>query len=222
MDHDDAIRLMGTEQYLLNELSPELREQFEEHFFECVECANDVRAGALFLEHSRAIFAADAAAPQREFAVRPEKHNWWAWLRPAVAVPVFALLLAVILYQNWAYQNWPSHSSPQILQAAYVNIGSRGGAVPSVSTHQSEGFLLRVSVPPAASYSSYFADVYAPDGKLQWTLKLPYTAESDSYFIHVPGRRYQDGVYAVALRGVGQDGSSTEIGRSSFELHIVR
>jgi hypothetical protein len=217
MNHDDAIRLMGAEQYLLNELSPELREQFEEHFFECVECANDVRAGALFLEHSRAIFAADAAAPQREFAVRPEKHNWWAWLRPAVAVPVFALLLAVI-----AYQNWPSHQSPQVLQAAYVNIGSRGGPVPSISTHQGEEFLLRVSMPPAASYSSYFADVYAPDGTLQWTLKLPYAAESDSYFIQIPGGGYQDGVYAVALRGVGQDGSSAEIGRSSFELHIVR
>lgn len=217
MNHDDAIRLMGTEQYLLKELSPELREQFEEHFFECAECANDVRAGSLFLEHAKAILAADAAIPQREFAVRPEKHNWWAWLRPAVAVPVFALLLAVI-----AYQNWPSHRSPQVLQAAYVNIGSRGGTVPSIATHQSEGFLLRVSMPPATSYSSYFADIYAPDGKLQWTLQLPYTAESDSYFIQVPGGRNQDGVYAVALRGVGQDGSSTEIGRSSFELHIAR
>ena len=217
MNHDEAIRLMGAEQYLLNELSPELREQFEEHFFECVECANEVRAGALFLEHSKAIFAGDTAAPQREFAVKPERHNWWAWLRPAVAAPVFALLLAVIVYQNW-----PSHPGPHVLQAAYVNIGSRSGTVPSISTHQGEGFLLRVSVPPAASYSSYFADVYAPNGKLQWSLKLPYTAESDSYFIQVPGGRYQDGVYAVALRGVGQEGSNTEIGRSSFELHIVR
>ncbi len=217
MDHNEAIRLMGAEQYLLNELSPELREQFEEHFFECTECANDVRAGAIFLEQSKAIFAAEAAAPQREIApAKPEKQSWWAWLRPSVAVPVFAMLLAVI-----AYQNWPSHSSPQILQAAYVNIGSRGGNVPSISLHQNEGFLLRVSMPPAGSYSSYSADIYAPDGKLQWSLQLPYTAEGDSYFIRVPGGHHQEGTYTVAIRGTGADGSSTEIGRSGFELHIA-
>jgi Putative zinc-finger len=217
MNHDEVIRLMGAEQYLLNELSPELREQFEEHFFECIECANDVRAGALFLEHSKAIFAAEAAAPQRAIAPsRPEKNSWWAWLRPTVAVPVFSLLLAVI-----AYQNWPSPRSPQILQAAYVNIGSRGGNVPSISTRQDEGFLLRVSMPPAGSYSSYSADIYAPDGKLQWSLKLPYTAEGDSYFVQIPRGHHQEGVYAVAIRGTGADGRSTEIGRSSFELHIL-
>ena len=88
MDHNEAIRLMGTELYLLNELSPELREQFEEHFFECPECANDVRAGALFLEQTKAILAADAAAPQREIAPsKSEKQSSWAWLRPSVAVP---------------------------------------------------------------------------------------------------------------------------------------
>ena len=218
MNHDEAIRLMGAEQYLLNELSPELREQFEEHFFECAECANDVRAGALFLEHSKAILAAEAAAPQREIAPsRPETQSWWAWLRPAVAVPVFALLLAVI-----AVQNWPAHRSPQILQAAYINIGSRGGNVPSISTRQDKGFLLRVSMPLAGSYSSYSANIYAPDGKLQWSLQLPYTSEGDSYFIQIPGGHHQEGVYSVAIRGTGADGTGTELGRSSFELHIVR
>jgi Putative zinc-finger len=218
MNHDEAIRLMGAEQYLLNDLSPELREQFEEHFFECAECANDVRAGALFLEHSKAILASEASAPQREIAPsRPEKQSWWAWLRPAVAVPVFALLLAVI-----AYQNWPAHRTPQILQAAVINIGSRGGNVPSISTRQDQAFLLRVSMPPAGSYSSYSADIYARDGKLQWSLQLPYTSEGDSYFIQIPGGHYPEGVYSVAIRGTGADGSSTELGRNSFELHIVR
>src|SRR6185503_8238808 len=116
MNHEEAIRIKGTEQYLLNELSPELREQFEEHFFGCGICAQDVRAGALFVEQSKAIFAEDAVAPQREAPVAA-KPSWWAWLRPAIALPVMALLLAVI-----AYQNWPSHRNPEILQAAYVNI----------------------------------------------------------------------------------------------------
>ena len=44
---------MATERYLLEELSPELREAFEEHMFECPECALDVRAGNVFLSEAK-------------------------------------------------------------------------------------------------------------------------------------------------------------------------
>ena len=46
MDHDEAVRTKVTERYLLNELDPELRDQFEEHLFDCQDCALDVRAAA--------------------------------------------------------------------------------------------------------------------------------------------------------------------------------
>jgi len=120
-----------------------------------------------------------------------------------------------------AYQNWPSRGNPQVLQAAYVNVGSRG-AVPSISAAKGQGFLLRVTVPPDQTYSSYSADIYAPDGKLSWSLKLPVSAGQDSYFIQVPSGSYNDGVYSVALRGVASDGTSTDLGRGSFELHISK
>ena len=217
MKHDEAIRLMGAEQYFLNELSPELREQFEEHFFDCPECAADVRASLLFIEHSKAILAADATVSQAVAASRPEKQSWWAWLRPALAMPVLAVLLAVI-----AYQNWPSPRTPQVLPAAYLTIGSRGASVPSISPRPDQGFLLRVSVPPETGYSSYSAEIYAPNGKMQPSVKLPNSQDTDNYFIQVPPGHYNDGTYSVAIRGVRPDGSSEELGRSSFELHILR
>ena len=46
MNHDEAVQSMTAEKYLLNELSPEVRDQFEEHFFGCTDCANDLRAGS--------------------------------------------------------------------------------------------------------------------------------------------------------------------------------
>ncbi len=45
MDHQEAVSLGATEQYLLGTLDEEQREGFEEHFFGCLECAEDVRAG---------------------------------------------------------------------------------------------------------------------------------------------------------------------------------
>jgi hypothetical protein len=217
MNHEEAIRIMGAEQYLLNELSPELREQFEEHFFQCAECANDVRAGSLFIEQSKAIFASEPQTREpRTAASISRERGRFAWLRPAFAVPALAVLLAVI-----AYQNWPGMRTPQVLQALFVSIGSRGGNIPSIHARPQEGFLLRITLPPDRNSSAYSADIYAPDGNLQWSLSLPAAGENDSYFIHIPAGHYQEGIYTVAIRGRGIQGSS-EMGRSTFELQVVK
>ena len=163
------------------------------------------------------MFAAEAVAPRRVVpAVASEKPGWWAWLRPAFAAPALALLLAII-----AYQNWPSHPSPHLLPAAYVTIGSRGGNVPSISATKDQGFLLRLTISPEQIHSSYFADIYGPEGKIRSSVKLP-VAGNDTYFVQVPGGSYNDGVYSVAIRAVGPEGNITELGHGSFELHISR
>ena len=60
MDHDVVVRQKLTERYLLDELDPPARDEFEEHFFDCKECALDVRAGALFVEQSKVVLAEKA------------------------------------------------------------------------------------------------------------------------------------------------------------------
>src|SRR5690348_12241466 len=99
MEHSEAIRLMAAEKYLMSELTPELRDSFEEHFFSCQDCAADVRAGAAFLEHSKKLLAVQPAAEVMPAPV-PVKPGWMRWLRPALALPILALLMGVILYQN--------------------------------------------------------------------------------------------------------------------------
>lgn len=49
MSHDEAVRCLAAEQYLLEEMTPELRDEYEQHFFVCHECAVDLIAGAAFL-----------------------------------------------------------------------------------------------------------------------------------------------------------------------------
>src|SRR5678809_1260477 len=101
MDHDEAVRQKATERYLLDELDPELRDQFEEHLFDCQDCALDLRAGAMFVEQTKVILSEiPAVSVARVPAAAAAKPGWLAWLRPAFAVPVLALLLVVIAYQN--------------------------------------------------------------------------------------------------------------------------
>ena len=49
MSHDEAIQMLATERYLLDEFDLKLREEFEEHVFDCRECTLDLRAGVMFL-----------------------------------------------------------------------------------------------------------------------------------------------------------------------------
>jgi len=56
---------MAVEKYLLEELTPELRDEFEEHFFDCQECALDVQATAAFMAAARQEFKANPV-PKRE------------------------------------------------------------------------------------------------------------------------------------------------------------
>ena len=63
MNHADAVRMNATEKYLLNELDSAELDRFEEHMFDCQECALDVRAAAAFLEHSKNVLAKAAPVP---------------------------------------------------------------------------------------------------------------------------------------------------------------
>ena len=58
MNHDEAIRLKAAEKYLLGELSAELRDQYEDHYFGCAECAQDIRTGAVFIDNARDVLIA--------------------------------------------------------------------------------------------------------------------------------------------------------------------
>ena len=60
MGHDEAVRTLATEKYLLGELSPELRDRFEEHFFDCRPCAFDLWAAATFLELAKVVLSRQA------------------------------------------------------------------------------------------------------------------------------------------------------------------
>ena len=60
------------ERYLLGEMTEADREQYEEHFFSCADCAEDVRTTAAFLDDVKRQVAPTAATrPARLAAVEP-------------------------------------------------------------------------------------------------------------------------------------------------------
>src|SRR5258708_31824012 len=131
MDHDEAVRQKATERYLLDELDPGLKDQFEEHLFDCQDCALDVRAAAMFVEQVKVVLGEPTVTSSMQTPVTvPAKAGWLAWFRPAFAVPVLAVLLAVVGYQNFV--TYPrlmqAANQPQVGPWASVNVSTRGAA----------------------------------------------------------------------------------------------
>jgi hypothetical protein len=54
MNHEHAMSEQATERYLLGLLPENERDAFEEHYFECAVCADDVRATSAFVDTMRA------------------------------------------------------------------------------------------------------------------------------------------------------------------------
>lgn len=63
MDHDHAVQTHAVERYLLKEMTPAERLEFEEHYFDCVVCAEDLRAAARFIDEAKAVWQDEAESP---------------------------------------------------------------------------------------------------------------------------------------------------------------
>lgn len=223
MDHDEAVRQKATERYLLDELDPELRDQFEEHLFDCQDCALDVRATAMFVEQTKVLLA-EPPAPSalKEPAKTAARARWQAWFRPALAIPVLTLLLVVIGYQNFVIypKLTATANQPQIGPWASVNVSTRGGSETVIKTHAGEGFGLIVNLPPEDGFTSYLLELYNPAGKLEWSGPLTAVPSDEGRQIYVPGGNRAAGAYKLAVLGLTPAGERKEISRHLIDLQI--
>jgi hypothetical protein len=237
MDHSEAVQLMAAERYLLNELPADLRDAFEEHMFDCPECAFDIRAGAAFVDHAKSELPhlpMQAASPaRRDEGTRNQeearaKQPWWRtfFASPVIAGPVFAALVVVVGYQNFV--TYPAlkiaASEPRLLPSVALHAGTRGGAHLAVEADPKQGVALMVDLPGQAAYTTYSFDLYDPQGKLAWTHKLSATAgsvvEDGTVSLVIPGAGLKQGSYTLAVSGVASTGQRTELERQIFDIHF--
>lgn len=221
MDHDLVVREKMPEKYLLGELDSNLRDEFEEHFFQCPECAFDVRAGSEFVAHSKHILK-ESEEPRRAATPQPEpgRGKWYSWLRPQFAIPAFALLLVVVGYQNLVTlpQLARAVRTPQVLPATSVNLLTYGASDSELAIHNGESFLVNVIVPPGAHYLAYRVELYNPVGNLAESLSISPSA-GDTWPIRFPSRNWKSGRYKLTVHGLNA-GQDTEVGSASFELKV--
>lgn len=235
MDHNEAIQQMATEKYILGEMSPELRDAFEEHFFDCQECALDLRTAAAFVNESKTQLpdlTGPLSTPVSERAPRrvdkkEKKQSFFSWWRPAFAAPVFAVLLLVIGYQNIV--TLPAlrsaESEPVISSTVYLHSGTRSGEHVAVDVNRNagrnQGITLAVDRPQLPGYASFNFELYDPQGKLLLDLPAPSDGFADgTVSLAIPGAGLKDGAYTLAISGLAANGDRTEIERHTLDFHL--
>jgi hypothetical protein len=224
MDHREAVRLQAVEKYTLGELSLELREQFEEHYVECSECANDVDALSKFVTASRLIFEGQTTKAQSQEA-RP---RWLSWFRPLIAIPALAALVVIVVFQNRVTipalkQQAATKRTTNAYSASYRVAGtSRGENATRIVVGPNENFALDFDFIPALVYEGYQGALVAPSAKTLFTFAVAGEEANKELHVVVPGGTVEPGTYALVF--VGRNGtmnanpSNSEVQRLSFTV----
>jgi hypothetical protein len=225
MNHDEVVRQKLTERYLLHELEDQARDEYEEHFFQCSECALDLRTASEFVETSKIILAlpSEGRVPARSMPRKHNKFSWLGWLQPQFAAPALTLLLVAVGYQNLV--TLPSLQSklrqPQSLSWAALSTETYGTPKP-IPIHPGQGFLLFIRIPPDGKYDSYTADLYNPAGRIQYSLKTPAGSVEDQWPVFIPEANHEAGSYRISLRGITASGEIKDLGSAPFTLQIAK
>jgi hypothetical protein len=230
MDHSEAVRMGAVERYLLGELPPEVREQFEDHFFGCLECAQDVRAGAAFVDCARDVLRSERdSAPLRVTPAEPSRGWWASLLRPAVLVPAMAALILFAAYQNFIVIPGLSRAvsqsnTPQTVESfSLATANSRAGGSLAITVSSNKPFTLFADIPPDNRFGFYTCDLETESGTLIVSSKVLADDAKEAVQLLIPPSRLGVGKYVLVVRGHTPNvETSSEVTRYPFTLNFSK
>lgn len=207
MTHAKAVETHAAERYLLDEMPEIERYAFEEHLFDCAECAEDVRTGGLMREGVRAGLLPEAVAPAtsaREAAAAthagPGSSSW----RASTLLPwaVAATLAMAVGYQAlWVVPGLQQQlPAPQVLSPVTLRAATRG-AEPTVARPSAGvvSFALDLAGVPSGARLSY--DLRAADGRSVASGAAVAPAPGTPLLLLVPASAVQSaGSYVLTVR----------------------
>jgi hypothetical protein len=220
MNHETAIKIQAAERYVLDEFSPEERTEFEEHYFECTECADDVRAASILAANAKVVIAEGEANAQA--ALRsPGRAGWRLSWGLVASAALNLVLLAGIGLQGLRLgpRKAPATSmDAQFYQSFGVPAASRAETKTLQVPAGSRFFGARFDLMPGQQFESYEYQILDAAGTLRsgQTLKAP-AANGTELQLAVPVASLAPGDYVFVLLGRQQD-KPVEISRARLSI----
>lgn len=226
-DHTNAIHGLTAERYVLGELDASERDTFEEHFFSCAECAQNVRLLTQFRDGMG--HAGEHAASRRHAPLAAAKSRWWRRRLPRLpAVPVAAALALLVGLGGYQSLVTVPQLREQVRAGQQLQAGSwhflavaRSNPVQIQVTKSQQAIGLTLSRSGSDNWARYRIDVEDEQGRKLKSSVLAAPASGEELQLLLPVSGLQSGLYVVRVSGVGstpaQDGSA-EVGRYPFTL----
>jgi hypothetical protein len=211
MEHSEAMSSNAAERYLLGDLGEAEAESFEDHFFECRICGEEIREGTRALEALQAVAREDRPDPA---VVVPFKPRPSRWLGQAVAA-LLTIGISVSLIFNYLRP-----ITTQIEFATLdLNAPTRAAAEPEPSVPAgNKPLLLRIDVPSEPPYPRYVLSVRDKRGDKVMTSKSVPAAETEERVLLLLSVLPAVGSYEVVIEGVRGDGNRSKITTRSFQV----
>ncbi|KAA6456412.1 zf-HC2 domain-containing protein [Acidobacteria bacterium AB60] len=207
MTHMEALQTFAAERYLLNELSGRERDEFEEHFFECQECALDVRAGAAFVTQAGTeLQSSTQAAPE------PKRRPFFSFFTLPLAGVLVAAMAALLIYQNVVTlprlrgEIATAEAPAAITATPLMGAATRGEDVPTVSATAGHPLYLNVDVPTDDRYAGYTLQVSGADGSHVASINISPEQAKNTLLVRIPAAEHSGGIYTLAIEGLQEAG----------------
>jgi anti-sigma factor RsiW len=246
MEHKEAVRLNAAEKYLMGEMAEAQREEYEEHYFDCVACATELKATVAFLESAKDVVrqqvllpvAANVASAEagRDRVERgapggEKRGGFFAWLaQPVFAGAACAVLLGAVALAG--YQN--AVTIPQLKESlaeanaisipnhfSLLAAGARGEGEVEVAVRPNEKFDLDVDFPVMPLATGFVAQIQDALGNIRFAQPVSSEQAKSTVSVNVPGGVLPAGRYNLVILAQGTDGGSSsakEVKRPPFTI----
>ncbi len=212
---------------MLNELAGEERSAFEEHYFSCAICAQDIVISARFIDNARKpLLRLDAEAPAERPAevnrpappAKPENkegESWWdRWLdlapKPALALACIGLLAVVV------YREIPGGARGEVMGSYFVTSTRAVDNDPRkirVQKGQERIALLYNRTDPSVARYAFVLEAAGGSAVLQFEGDAP--RDTDDVIISLPVKGLASGRYTLRVRDAS---ARSDVATIPFEL----
>lgn len=196
IDHQQAIKNMMAEHYLLGELNENERDAFEAHLFECSDCFEQVKAGTEFVNSLKKIGAEEAGAVSQS----GWRHALARWFQPKPAL-VFAVMFLCAAGFN-IYQELLLHqmSAPEVVAVQTLRPEARGGSNVVLAPRRG-AFELRVLIQSTPGLKLNRAQILNDAGKEIASFPVK-SLRGDELQIRLRAAMFRPGSYVLVVKAI--------------------
>jgi len=193
LKHKEAVKKMAAERYVLGELHESERDQFEEHFFSCPDCARDVRDLA-------ALTAVVRELPP-EPPIPPSPAWRWRWVGLGPSLAWGGALAMVALFA--------------VYQTAQLRVAMRPQTLASILLlPETKGAVAAIPVQRMGTFRLLECDLPGSTGDLEWELRrtgsekvlgrqaAPAPVKGVSFKVLLPSSVLAPGDYTLTVRSI--------------------